>query len=61
MSFYEDLAAALDAEGIESRVNDDTLFVPISSGVEIQFDVTNELPRRRTSTSPRLPTPVTVR
>ncbi|MEZ2122267.1 MULTISPECIES: hypothetical protein [unclassified Corynebacterium] len=43
MSFYEDLAAALDAEGIESRVNDDTLFVPISSGVEIQFDVTNEL------------------
>ncbi|MCK7637960.1 hypothetical protein [Corynebacterium pygosceleis] len=43
MSFYEDLAAALDAEGIESRVNDETLFVPISSGVEIQFDVTNEL------------------
>ncbi|WP_306515610.1 hypothetical protein [Corynebacterium sp.] len=37
MSFFEDIAAALDADGIESRVNDDVLFVPITSGVEIQF------------------------
>lgn len=37
MSFFEDIAAALDAEGIESRVNDDTMFVPITSELEIQF------------------------
>lgn len=37
MSFFENLAAALDASGIESRVNDDTLFVPITSELEIQF------------------------
>lgn len=37
MSFFEDIAAALDAEGIESRVNDDVLFVPITSELEIQF------------------------
>ena len=37
MSFFEDIAAALDAEGIESRVHDDTMFVPITSDLEIQF------------------------
>lgn len=37
MSFYEDLAAALDDIGFESRVNDDVLFVPITSDVELQF------------------------
>lgn len=37
MSFFEDIASALDAEGIESRVNDDVLFVPITSDLEIQF------------------------
>ncbi|RNE48447.1 hypothetical protein [Corynebacterium alimapuense] len=37
MSFFEDIAAALDAEGIESRVNDDIMFVPITSDLEIQF------------------------
>lgn len=37
MSFFEDIAAALDAEGIESRVDDDVLFVPITSDLEIQF------------------------
>ncbi|AZA11184.1 hypothetical protein [Corynebacterium gerontici] len=37
MSFFEDIASALDAEGIESRVNDDVMFVPITSDVEIQF------------------------
>ncbi len=37
MSFFEDIAAALDAEGIESRVNDEVMFVPITSDVEIQF------------------------
>lgn len=37
MSFFEDIAAALDAEGVESRVNDDVLFVPITSDIEIQF------------------------
>lgn len=31
MSFFEDIASALDAEGIESRVNDDVMFVPITS------------------------------
>lgn len=37
MSFFEDIATALDAEGIESRVNDDVMFVPITSDLEIQF------------------------
>lgn len=37
MSFFEDIAAGLDREGIESRVHDDTMFVPITSEVEIQF------------------------
>ena len=37
MSFFEDIAIALDAEGIESRVNDDVLFVPITAELEIQF------------------------
>lgn len=37
MSFFEDIAAALDADGIESRVNDDTMFVPITADLEIQF------------------------
>lgn len=37
MSFFEDIAAALDNEGIESRVHDDTMFVPITSDLEIQF------------------------
>ena len=38
MGFYEDIAYALDAEGIESRVNDGVLFVPISEDVELQFE-----------------------
>ena len=37
MSFFEDIATALDAEGVESRVNDDVMFVPITSDLEIQF------------------------
>ncbi|WP_257158716.1 hypothetical protein [Corynebacterium cystitidis] len=37
MSFFEDIAAALDNEGVESRVHDDTMFVPITAEVEIQF------------------------
>ena len=37
MSFFEDIATSLDREGIESRVHDDTMFVPITSEVEIQF------------------------
>lgn len=37
MSFFEDIATALDAEGVESRVNDEVLFVPITSDLEIQF------------------------
>lgn len=37
MSFFEDLAAALDRDGIESRVHDETMFVPITADVEIQF------------------------
>lgn len=41
MGFYVDIAEALDAEGIESRVNDGTLFVPVSEDLEIQFvDIT---------------------
>lgn len=45
MSFFEDLAAALDAEGIESRVGGDVLFVPITADVEIQFvEVDPQLP-----------------
>lgn len=37
MSFFEDIASALDAEGIESRVHDDVMFVPITPEIEIQF------------------------
>ena len=37
MSFFEEIASALDAEGIESRVNEDVMFVPITSDLEIQF------------------------
>lgn len=37
MGFYEDIAEALDTEGIESRITDDTLFVPITPDLEIQF------------------------
>lgn len=37
MSFFEDIANALDSEGIESRVNEDVMFVPITSDLEIQF------------------------
>ncbi|QGU04293.1 hypothetical protein [Corynebacterium comes] len=37
MSFFEDIATALDTEGIESRVHDETMFVPITSDLEIQF------------------------
>ncbi|WP_342319522.1 hypothetical protein [Corynebacterium mayonis] len=38
MSFFEDIAAALDREGIESRVHGATMFVPITADVEIQFE-----------------------
>lgn len=37
VSFFEDIAAALDRDGIESRVHDETMFVPITADVEIQF------------------------
>ncbi len=37
MTFFEDIAQGLDRDGIESRVNDDTMFVPITSDLEIQF------------------------
>ena len=37
MSFFEDIAGALDRDGIESRVHDETMFVPITADVEIQF------------------------
>ncbi|WP_420098825.1 hypothetical protein [Corynebacterium sp.] len=37
MGFYEEVAESLDSEGIESRVNDGTLFVPVSTDLEIQF------------------------
>ena len=37
MSFFEDIAAALDREGIESRVGGDTMFVPMSASLELQF------------------------
>ena len=37
MSFFEQIAQALDNEGIESRVTDTTLFVPVTSNLEIQF------------------------
>ncbi|WP_193487741.1 hypothetical protein [Corynebacterium heidelbergense] len=37
MSFYEEIAEALDRVGIESRVNDGILFVPITPFLEIQF------------------------
>ncbi|WP_311523390.1 hypothetical protein [uncultured Corynebacterium sp.] len=37
MSFFEDIAAALDRDGIESRVGGDTMFVPMSAALELQF------------------------
>lgn len=37
MSFFEDIAAALDRDGIESRVGGDTMFVPLTAELEIQF------------------------
>lgn len=37
MGFFEEIAEALDNEGIESRFNDATLFVPIAPELEIQF------------------------
>ncbi|APT84520.1 hypothetical protein [Corynebacterium aquilae] len=38
MSFFADIARALDAASIEYRVgNDDHVMVPITSGVEVQF------------------------
>ncbi|MBV7295076.1 hypothetical protein KRX51_03975 [Corynebacterium sp. TAE3-ERU12] len=42
MIFFERIAAGLDAEGIESRVNDDTLFVPITEDLEVQFVTIDE-------------------
>lgn len=42
MSFFEQIAAALDRDGIESRVNGDTLFVPITLDLEIQFVTIDE-------------------
>ncbi|WP_151549092.1 MULTISPECIES: hypothetical protein [Corynebacterium] len=45
MSFLEDIAAALDDAGIESRAHDCTLFVPITSEVEIHFvDIDPDFP-----------------
>ena len=45
MSFFEDIAAALDRDGIESRVHDETMFVPITADVEIQFvEIDRHLP-----------------
>lgn len=45
MSFFEDIAAALDRDGIESRVHDETMFVPITADVEIQFvEIDSHLP-----------------
>ncbi|WKD59496.1 hypothetical protein [Corynebacterium caspium] len=37
MSFYEDIAAGLDAVDIESRAGGGVLFVPITPELEIQF------------------------
>lgn len=37
MSFLEDLSAALDKEGLESRVHGHTMLVPIASGIEIHL------------------------
>ena len=39
MGFYEDIAEALDSEDIESRIAEDTLFVPIAPELEIQFSL----------------------
>lgn len=39
MGFYEDIAEALDSEEIESRIAEDTLFVPIAPELEIQFSL----------------------
>lgn len=45
MSFFENIASRLDREGIESRVGGDTLFVPITPEVELQFvEIDSELP-----------------
>lgn len=45
MTFFEQIAQALDQEGIESRVHDDTMFVPITSDLEIQFvEIDQHLP-----------------
>ena len=45
MSFFEQIAAALDREDIESRVNGDTLFVPITMDLVVQFvTIDDELP-----------------
>ena len=45
MSFFEDLAAALDRDGIESRVGGDTMFVPLTAELEIQFvEIDQHLP-----------------
>ncbi|WCZ38621.1 hypothetical protein [Corynebacterium jeddahense] len=37
MSFFEDIAASLDRDGIESRVGGDTLFVPMTAALELQL------------------------
>lgn len=37
MSFFEDIAASLDRDGIESRVGGGTLFVPMTAALELQF------------------------
>lgn len=42
MSFFEQIAAALDAEGIESRVTEDVLLVPITEDLEVQFVTLDE-------------------
>lgn len=45
MSFFEDIAAALDRDGIESRVGGDTMFVPLTAELEIQFvEIDQHLP-----------------
>ncbi|MDY6049567.1 MAG: hypothetical protein SPI77_03235 [Corynebacterium sp.] len=43
MSFFEELAAALDREGIESRGEGQALLVPITSDVEIHFEIIDDL------------------
>lgn len=39
MSFFDDIAHALDAEGVESRVSEDRLLVAITSGLEVAFEM----------------------